>query len=74
VAFVGSNGVWSWHPTFIHLQCSRCNGAGAGMQTEYRAHLVKDYGERTVLEFDTNYRKVNPVKDWNAVIELIDSL
>ena len=44
------------------------------MQYEYRAHLVKDYGERTVLEFDENYRKVNPVKDWDAVIELFDNL
>lgn len=70
VALVGSNNKWSWHPKFIHLQCGRCNGAGAGMQVEYRWHLVQDYGEATVLEFDRNYRRTNPVKDWNEVIKL----
>lgn len=74
VALVGSNNVWSWHPTFIHLQCGRCNGAGAGMQVEYRAHLVRDYGAVIVKEFDENYRKVNPVKDWGAVKATFDAL
>ncbi len=73
VALVGSNNKWSWDPRFIHLQCSRCNGAGAGMQVEYRAHLVKDYGEEVVLEFDQNYRKVNPVKNWDEVIEAFET-
>lgn len=44
------------------------------MQVEYRARLVRDYGEPTVAEFDNNYRKVNPVKDWDALIELFDNL
>ena len=74
VALVGSNNVWSWNPKFIHLQCGHCNGAGAGMAIEYRAHLVKDYGEKVVKEFDDNWRKVNPVKDWNAIIETFDAL
>lgn len=74
VALVGSNNKWSWHPDFIHLQCARCNGAGAGMAVEYREHLVRDIGEARVLEFDQNYRKVNPVKDWNAVKETFDKL
>lgn len=69
VALVGSNNFWSWHPMFIHLQCGRCNGAGAGMQVEYREHLVHDYGETMVKEFDDSYRKVNPVKDWDAVMQ-----
>jgi hypothetical protein len=69
VALVGSNNRWSWDERFIHLQCGRCNGAGAGMAIEYRAHLVADYGEATVMEFDANYRKVDPVKDWQEVID-----
>jgi hypothetical protein len=69
VALVGSNNKWSWHPKFIHLQCGRCNGAGAGMAIEYRSHLVRDYSEEEVQEFDNNYRKVNPVKDWDEIIK-----
>lgn len=74
VSHVGSNSQWSWHPKFIHLQCSRCNGAGAGMQVEYRAHLVKDYGEAIVNEFDSLFRRPKSVKDWNAVRETFDAL
>jgi len=39
------------------------------MAVEYRAHLVRDYGETVVKEFDDNYRKIRPVKNWQAVIE-----
>lgn len=74
VTLVGSNNKWSWHPKFIHLQCSYCNGPGQGMQMEYREHLVRDYGEKIVKEFDDNYRKVNPVRNWQEVIEIFDSL
>lgn len=38
------------------------------MATEYRKRLVKDYGEAVVKDFDDNYRKVSPVKNWEAVI------
>jgi hypothetical protein len=69
VAIVGSNNTRSWDKRFIHLQCSHCNGAGQGMAVEYRAHLVRDYGEAVVQEFDDNYRKISPVKNWQAVIE-----
>lgn len=41
---------------------------------EYREHLVRDYGEKIVKEFDDNYRKVNPVRNWQEVIEIFDSL
>lgn len=38
------------------------------MQVEYRAHLVKDYGEAAVKEFDDTFRRPRPVRDWDAVI------
>lgn len=64
VALVGSNNLYSWRREFIHLQCARCNGAGQGMATEYRQHLVADYGEAFIAEFDGNYRQVRPIKNW----------
>jgi hypothetical protein len=69
---VGSNNTWSWDPRFIHMQCSRCNGAGQGEQAVYRQHLVKDYGEAAVKEFDDNWRRVSPIKDWDFVIHTFD--
>jgi hypothetical protein len=69
VSHVGSSSQWSWDPRFIHLQCSRCNGAGAGMQVEYREHLVRDYGEDAVADFDNNFRKPKPVTDWQEIID-----
>lgn len=47
---------------------------GQGMQVEYRAHLVKDYGEAIVNEFDSLFRRPKSVKDWNAVRETFDAL
>ena len=67
VAMVGSNNMWSWDRRFIHCQCSFCNGAGQGMQVQYRNHLLRDYGEDVVNEFEQNWRKPSPVKDWDAV-------
>lgn len=67
VAIVGSNNTRSWDRKFIHLQCSWCNGAGQGMAVEYRRHLVLDYGEKIVKDFDDNYRKVSPIKNWKTV-------
>jgi hypothetical protein len=39
------------------------------MAVEYRAHLVLDFGETAVRDFEDSYRKVNPVKDWAALIQ-----
>lgn len=74
VALVGSNNYWSWHENFIRTQCGRCNGAGAGMAKEYEAHLREEIGDAAVDEFESNYRKVNPIKDWDAVIEKFKAL
>lgn len=68
VGLVGSNNYWSWHPKFIHLQCGRCNGAGQGMAVEYREHLVRDYGEEIVADFDSSWRKIRGIKNWDEVI------
>ena len=71
VAIVGSNNTRAWDERFIHLQCSRCNGAGQGMQVSYRRHLVRDYGEEVVVQYDKEVKakKVSPVKDWDAIIK-----
>lgn len=74
VALVGSNNKLSWHPDFIHLQCSTCNGPGQGMALEYREHLERDLGKDAVQWFEDHWRKVNPVKDWQEVINTFDSL
>lgn len=69
VALVGSNNVLSWDTRFIQSQCSHCNGPGQGMSKEYEAHLRRDYGDKTVDWFEATYRKVNPVKDWEKVMQ-----
>lgn len=69
VALVGSNNTLSWDTRQIHTQCSRCNGAGQGMQVEYRKRLVKDYGEAVVSEFEARRWRVDPVKNWDLLIE-----
>lgn len=74
VALVGSNNYWSWHPDFIHLQCFSCNGPGLGMAKEYEAHLIRDIGEKRVEEFEKEYRKVRPIKNWQVVIDQFDAL
>ena len=40
------------------------------MPKEYKAHLILDYGEEVVQWFEDNYRRVNPVKNWQAIIDL----
>lgn len=76
VAIVGSNNTRSWDERFIHLQCSRCNSPGQGEQVAYRKHLVEDYGEAVVAEFDrlVAAKQVSPVKNWEEVIHRFDSL
>jgi 5-methylcytosine-specific restriction endonuclease McrA len=69
VALAGSNNTLSWDPRQIHLQCGRCNGAGQGQAVAYRLHLVTDYGEKIVKELEARRWKVDPIKDWNAIIE-----
>lgn len=74
VAIVGSNNKRSWDRRFVHLQCSYCNGAGQGMAVEFRRHLVADYGEELVEEFDNNYRQIAPIKNWRLLIAHYESL
>lgn len=69
VALVGSNNTLSWDERQIHLQCGRCNGAGQGMQVQYRAHLLQDYGEKVVKELEARRWKVDPIKNWQAIID-----
>jgi hypothetical protein len=76
VALVGSNNYLAWDPDFIRLQCGHCNGAGQGQQVRFRAKLVKEHGEEMVAAFDAQVaaKMVNPIKDWQAVINRFNSL
>lgn len=71
VAIVGSNNRRAWDERFIHLQCSRCNGAGQGMTDVYRVRLIQDYGEEIVAEYDRRVRAkhIDPVKNWQEIID-----
>lgn len=69
VGLVGSNNTLSWDIGQIRPQCGRCNGVGQGMQVEFRAHLVKDLGEEAVVEFEKRRWKVDPIKDWEKLLE-----
>lgn len=74
VALAGSNNTLSWDERQIHAQCGRCNGAGQGQQVAYRAHLVKDYGEEVVKELEARRWKVDPIKNWQAILEHYETL
>jgi hypothetical protein len=74
VALVGSNNTLSWDEHQIRLQCGHCNGAGQGMQVEFRAGLVREYGEDFVKELDMRVHRVDPIKDWDSVIARFESL
>lgn len=69
VGLVGSNNALSWDERQIHLQCSRCNGVGQGQQVAYRQKLILSYGESTVLELEARRYRVDPIKNWDAIID-----
>ena len=74
VALVGSNNTLSWDTGQIRTQCVFCNGAGQGMQVEFRRHLVKELGEEKVAEFEKRRWKVDKVKNWDVLYEELTSL
>lgn len=69
VGYVGSNNTLSWDKRQIRLQCGHCNGAGQGMQAVFKANLIKEYGEEVVAELEARQRRVDPIKDWQAIID-----
>lgn len=69
VGLVGSNNTLSWDERQIHLQCGRCNGVGQGQQTAFRLHLLKDYGEEVVQEFERRRWRTDKVKNWQTIID-----
>ena len=75
VGLVGSNNKLAWNEKFIRFQCGRCNGVGQGMQVVFRRNLVKEHGEKIVAEYDRQVRGkfINPVKDWQEVIDRFKS-
>ena len=74
VAVVGSNNKLSWDERFIRRQCKFCNGMGQGMQAIFKENLIRELGAEQVEWFEKNYRKVNPIKNWQEVIAHYSSL
>ncbi len=74
VGLVGSNNSLSWDERQIHLQCSRCNGVGQGQQVAYRTKLIALYGKKTVQELEARRWKIDPIKNWQTVIDHYESL
>lgn len=73
VGWVGSNNTLSWDFRQIRLQCSYCNGAGQGMQAEFKRHLEADLGVQEVLELQSRTRKSDPVRNWDVLFESLQA-
>lgn len=76
VALNGMNNNRSWDERFIRFQCGYCNGMGQGMQSAFEEKLIAEHGKKLVAQYkkDSFGKKVDPVKDWNAIIEKFDSM
>lgn len=44
------------------------------MQYEYRQHLIRDYGRKAVEALEARRYKVDPIKNWDEVIQHYASL
>jgi len=44
------------------------------MQVQYRLHLVEDYGEDAVKETRSARWKVDPIKNWQEIIDRFEAL
>lgn len=69
VGLVGSNNTLSWDEMNIHCQCSYCNGVGQGMQARMKQYITRKYGAKVVKELDARVHKIDPVKDWQGLID-----
>lgn len=74
VGHVGSNNTLSWDLRQIALQCSRCNGPGQGEQATFIRNLQRDLGKKAVKEMEARRYKVDPIKDWKALIDYYKTL
>lgn len=69
MGYVGSNNTLSWDEFNIHCQCARCNGPGLGEQELMANYIERKYGKKKLEELKSRRYKVDPVKDWKALIE-----
>jgi len=69
VGFVGSNNKLSWDERNIYCQCARCNGPGQGRSDLMARHIEITHGKDVVEELQQRAHKVDPVKDWDSLIE-----
>lgn len=74
VAIVGSNNTLSWDERQIRLQCGRCNGVGQGEQAIFEEKLERELGTKAFKELKARRYKVDPVQNWQLLIDKYDSL
>lgn len=69
VGLIGSNNTLSWDERNIATQCAVCNKQGQGMQVKMRIFLVRRYGERAVRALDARVGAIDPVDDWQGMLD-----
>lgn len=69
VGKVGSNNTLSWDENNIFCQCAYCNGMGQGEQEKMGQHIKRVLGEKKRQELLSRVNKLDPVKNWQGVID-----
>lgn len=67
--YVGTNNKLSFDEYNIHCQCVRCNEFGEGRQEEMGLYIERKYGKEKRDELRSRAHKVDPVEDWEDIIE-----
>lgn len=73
VGLVGSNNTLSWDELNVYCQCARCNGPGQGMQESMARHIERTHGKDVLEGLIARVHKVDPVDNWDAIIEKYDT-
>lgn len=73
MGLIGSNNKLSWDEMNIHTQCTVCNGQGQGEQALMAGYIERTYGKEVLDGLNARRYKVDPVKDWNALLDYYKS-
>ncbi len=65
----GSNNYLNWDERNIHAQCYACNVNRGGWGERYAEMMEHTYGKEVLAELRTRRFQVDPVKDWDLLIE-----
>lgn len=71
---VGSNNTLGWDEMNIHCQCVNCNNNGAGEQEKMAEYIRKKYGLKVLNNLKSRIYKLDPIKDWQAIINKFKKL